>query len=88
MRGALTAGVPVAVTPVALFDELGDAVHRFRGIEVEEVAAGLDRLLDSQELRVALQDRARDWVSDRQWPGIGQRLQGMLTGLVRTRRLG
>ena len=88
VRGALTTGVPVAVTPVALFDELGDAVHRFEGIEAEEVAAGLGRLLDSQELRMALQDRARDWVSDRQWPGIGQRLQGMLTGLVRTRRLG
>ena len=88
VRGALTTGVPVAVTPIALFDELGDAVHRLDGIEAEEVAAGLGRLLDSQELRARLLDCARTWVSDRQWSGIGQRLQGVLTGLVRTRRLG
>ncbi len=88
VRGALTTGVPVAVTPIALFEELGDAVHRLDGIEIDDIVAGLDRLLDDPTLRSTMQKAARAWVDARQWPGIGRRLGGMLVGLVRTRQLG
>ncbi len=87
VRGALSTGVPVAVTPLALFEDLGDAVHRFDGIGTDDVAAGIDRLLDDQPLRATLQRSAQGWIEARQWPEIGRRLQGMLAGLTRTRQL-
>ena len=88
VRGALTTGVPVAVTPIALFDELGEAVHRCDGIGPDDVAAGLDRLLGDPALRRRVRDAAQDWIAARQWPDAGRRLQGMLTGLMRTKHLG
>ena len=33
LRGALSAGVPTAVTPVTIFEEAGEAVHRFAGLQ-------------------------------------------------------
>ncbi len=88
VRGALTTGVPVAVTPIALFEELGEAVHRCDGIDADHVAAGLDRLLGDPVLRRQVQDAAQAWIAARQWPDATRRLQGMLTGLVRTKELG
>jgi hypothetical protein len=38
-------------------------------------------------LREALQAAARDWIAARQWPDVARRLDGMITGLVRTRAL-
>ena len=87
LRGALTAGVPVAVTPIALFDEAGDAVFRFEGMEEDAVAAGLELLLRDRSLRARLQDAAQYWIAGRQWPDVAHRLDGMITGLVRTRDL-
>ncbi len=88
VRGALTTGVPVAVTPIALFEDLGDAVYRCGGIEADDVASGLDRLLGDPALRRQVQDAAQAWIAARQWPQAGHRLRGMLTGLVRTKQLG
>ncbi len=87
MRTALTSGVPVAVTPIALFDEAGRAVYRFDGIEAAAVADGLSDLLADHAARVVLQQQAQDWIAARQWPDIARRLAGMVTGLVRTRAL-
>lgn len=87
LRSAMTAGVPVAVTPIELFAEAGDAVFRFDGIDASSVAAGLDRLITDADLRAHLQASAQTWIADRQWPDIAHRLQGMITGLVRTRQL-
>ncbi len=88
VRGALITGVPVAVTPIALFEELGEAVHRCDGIDADDLAAGLDRLLGDPALRQQVQDAAQAWIAVRQWPDATRRLQGMLTGLVRTKKLG
>ncbi len=87
LRGAMIAGVPVAVTPIALFDEAGDAVFRFDGVDAHAVADGLDRLLLSPDLRAGVRDRAQRWMADRGWPDIARRLDGLIAGLVRTRAL-
>ncbi|MGI4745992.1 MAG: glycosyltransferase, partial [Janthinobacterium lividum] len=87
LRTAMTAGVPVAVTPIELFVEAGNAVFRFDGIDALSVAAGLDRLIADADLRMRLQASAQTWITDRQWPDIAHRLQGIITGLVRTRQL-
>ena len=87
LRGALTAGVPVAVTPIELFAEAGPAVFRFERVDAVSVATGLDRLLHDVPLRTRVQAAAQDWIAARHWPDVAGRLDGLITGLVRTRLL-
>ena len=81
LRMAMTAGVPVAVTPLPLFDEAGPAVHRFHGTDSADVAYGIGFLLDRPEQRQAIQVEMRLWLDRRQWPLIAKRFHGMLKGL-------
>jgi glycosyltransferase involved in cell wall biosynthesis len=91
LRTALGAGGVVAVTPLPLFDEAGDAVVRFGGHDPASLAAGLGPrgaavghpLLDDVEQRRHTQRAAALWLSERGWPSIAARLRGMLTGLAR-----
>lgn len=87
LRGALAAGAPVAVTPIALFDEAGDAVFRFDGHTDAAVAEGLDRLLGDAALRARIQDTAQTWMDQRRWTDIARLLEGMIAGLVRSKAI-
>ena len=81
LRMAMSTGVPVAVTPLPLFDEVGAAVYRFRGTGCADIADGIAFLLDHPEQRQAVQAEMRLWLADRRWAVIARRFQGMLQGL-------
>ena len=81
LRMAMTAGVPVAVTPLPLFDEAESAVYRFRGTESADIADGIAFLLDRPDQQQAIQAEMREWLASRHWPLVAKRFQGMLTGL-------
>jgi FkbM family methyltransferase len=81
LRIAMSAGVPVAVTPLPLFDEAGAAVFRFRGTEIRDIADGIAFLLDRPEQRQEIQAEMRRWLADRHWALIARRFHGMLQGL-------
>ncbi len=81
LRGALSSGAPVAVTPVTIFDEADDAVHRFAASDVQSVAAGIAALLHDTPARQRLQIAASQWLSNHQWSVIAERMEGMLTGM-------
>jgi len=84
MRTALSAGVPVAVTPLPLFDEAGHAVIRLPGIDRTAIADGISDLLRDADRQARARDAARQWLGARSWSHIGTRLFGMLNGLHRT----
>ncbi len=88
VRGALNTGVAVAVTPIALFEELGDAVFRFDSIAVPDIECGLDRLLRDASLRTTVATAAQAWTAARQWPDTARRLLGLVDGLIQERRFG
>lgn len=88
VRDAMAAGPPVLVTPLPIFEELGDAVVRADGITSRSLAHGLEALLRDAPLRAATAAAARAWSTDRSWEVVAHRMQGMLTGLVRNRDLG
>ena len=88
VRGALNSGVPVAVTPIALFEELGEAVFRFDGGDVADIECGLERLLRDAALRTTVGEAAQRWVAARQWPDTARRLLGLMDGLIEARRYG
>jgi len=85
VRIALAAGAPVAVTPLAVFDEAAGAVACLEGTDPEAIARGLDELLADRDRRAAVADAARRWLLDRRWETTGQRMAGMLRGLASAR---
>ncbi|MBV9784116.1 MAG: hypothetical protein JO264_09885, partial [Acidisphaera sp.] len=82
LRTALGGGAPVMVTPLALFDEAGDACARCGGTDAAAIADGLDGLLADRARRVQTQAAAQQWLADRAWSLIARRMQGMLLGLA------
>jgi FkbM family methyltransferase len=85
LRMALSARVPVAVTPLPIFDDAADAVARFAGITPLDIALGIEALLIDPTRRAAQLVAADAWLADHAWPIIAQRFQGMITGVARHR---
>ena len=82
VRTALAAGRPVVVTPLPLFDDVGDAVVRARGTGPRDLAATLDGLLSDEPGREAARLAAAAWMGANRWAVVGARFQGMLAGLA------
>jgi glycosyltransferase involved in cell wall biosynthesis len=85
VRIALASGVAVAVTPAAIFDELGPAVVRFDGFDQDTIDRGVARLLTDQTTRQEMQKEATKWLAQRNWQVLAKRLNGMLRGLYTSR---
>jgi FkbM family methyltransferase len=78
LRTALSSGVPVAVTPLPLFDESESVVWRLPGMTPAELAEGIDALLVDTPARAALAQAGHAWCASFTWDGIGVRLAGLL----------
>jgi len=78
VRVGLASGRPVAVTPLPIFDELGEAVYRFSGTSVEEIAQGLHELLSNPTKLKALEMEARKWAAERDFAALSQQLWQLL----------
>jgi glycosyltransferase involved in cell wall biosynthesis/cytochrome c-type biogenesis protein CcmH/NrfG len=88
VRVALASRVPVAVTPIRIFDELDGAVLRFAGCEVEDIAVGIATFLDDATARREAIEATGPWLEAHDWKLMAARLQGMAAGIVATRRTG
>lgn len=90
VRYGLASGKPVAVTPLAIFDDVGDVVHRLPGTSPEALADGLAALLvavSNGDAGVAsTQQRAEQWRSEHRYPVLARRLETMSRQLLRQRR--
>jgi glycosyltransferase involved in cell wall biosynthesis len=87
VRYGLASGLPVAVTPLSIFDDLSDAVFRLPGISADDVANGLSSIFDSVDTK---DNRYRDtmaraarWRAENSYTRVGHRLSGLLLGLFR-----
>jgi glycosyltransferase involved in cell wall biosynthesis len=87
LRSALAAGAPVIVTPLAFFQEAGEAVARFPDIVPSALADGLGAFLANEPARRAVQNAAQSWLAERSWTVVGPRTQRMLLGLAASRRM-
>ena len=85
---AMASGVPVAVSPVAIFDELGERGRAPARGAPAAIADGVAALLRDAPARARLQGNAAAWLRSVSWPAMSRRLQGMLQGLAETRRAG
>jgi hypothetical protein len=92
VRYGLATGVPVAVTPLAIFDDVASAVFQLPGQSPDQIASGIRQLLgevvrDSPVVRDKRESADR-WREAHRYSGLGQRLHGMLRGLARQRCIG
>ena len=85
VRHAIASGVPVAVTPLPIFEDVRPAVIELPGTEPEALATGLLELIDWTS---ADWDRytsqARAWRAQHSHQVIARRLEGMLQALTAT----
>jgi len=89
VRHGLASGKPVAVSPIAIFDDVASAVLRLPGHTPSLIAQGISEVIDaigndSENIR----DRKREaekWCAAHRYPILGNRLYGMLYGISRAK---
>jgi O-antigen biosynthesis alpha-1,2-mannosyltransferase len=85
VRYGLSVGKPVAVTPLAIFDDVAPAVFKLPGTSSKEIANGIQQIIsaiseDSQNCRAKAQEAAR-WRTSHSYTILGQRLYGVIKQL-------
>jgi glycosyltransferase involved in cell wall biosynthesis len=85
LRMALSAGPLVAVTPIGLFEEAGNAVWRLPGGDPASIARGIDDILEDRDRRSVVRNAAEVWLQERNWDAIAARTIGMLKGIYNSR---
>lgn len=78
VRMGLASGVPVAVTPLSIFADVAQAVHRLPGTSAEEIARGIADLFADSVMLERKKEQAAAWVAARQWPSLSRRLLNII----------
>lgn len=81
-RTAMSSRRPVVVTPVRIFEDLDNAVHRLRGSDSASIADGLIEFLQTPVLRQKVINASDTWLQDHSWSTLAQRMHGMMLGLL------
>ena len=80
---------PVAVTPLPIFADVAELVHRLPGVEPDAIAEGLAAVWGGGGEGVgAKMARQRAWVAAHAWPALLARLDGLVTGVWREQAMG
>ncbi|WP_217060458.1 glycosyltransferase [Burkholderia multivorans] len=88
VRYGLAANRPVACTPIPIFDDLGEMVHRFAGTDPHAIAALLRELFSDRTSLDSKVDKQASWIRARSWDEMSARLGGMIYGLAADRNAG
>lgn len=87
VRYGLACGLPVAVTPIAIFDDVDSAVHKLSGTTAQDIATGLQKIahqLDTGAPEAAtIAQSAQRWRDEHLYPRLGLRLFEMACALAR-----
>jgi glycosyltransferase involved in cell wall biosynthesis len=87
VRFGLATRRPIGVTPIAIFAELGDAVHIFPGTTPQDLASGiratLRELADRSETARKIADGANNWRTSHTYEILGARLHSICKALAR-----
>ncbi len=82
IRYALSMGIPTAVTPLQIFDDVKDIVHILPGTTVGDIADGIENILFHPQLLQSKRLAQEKWINTHTWSLLGKRLAGILHGLV------
>jgi glycosyltransferase involved in cell wall biosynthesis len=84
-RTAMASRRPVLVTPVKIFEEMGDTVIRACGLGSEELASSIAVALRDQKLRNQTVEEADRLLEALDWARMSERLYGMICSLLTNR---
>jgi hypothetical protein len=88
VRYGLATGRAIAVTPLAIFDDVSRAVFRLPGKSPADIALGIGQLMDDMasnaEKIAAKRAEADRWRDAHRYSKLGARLYGILSALVRS----
>ncbi|MHB8473436.1 MAG: glycosyltransferase family 4 protein [Gammaproteobacteria bacterium] len=91
VRYGLTSGRPVTVTPLPIFDDLGDAVFRMPGVTPQEIAQGicsvLNHIKEESETARHVQYVADRWVEAHDYSRQGALLTRIARSLARPQKI-
>jgi glycosyltransferase involved in cell wall biosynthesis len=83
VRVGLASGRPIAVTPLPIFDDLGETVSRLPGVSVEDLSAGLRAWLENpQAFYARQQELAPRHAEVYAYPRLSRRLLNIIRGLA------
>jgi glycosyltransferase involved in cell wall biosynthesis len=80
VRLGLASLVPVACTPLPIFDDVANATYQLSGITPEAIADGITTLWSDETLRSELAAKQKAWVTAHTWPTLSRRLTGLIRG--------
>ena len=91
VRYGIAAKKPVAVTPLAIFDDVQEAVLKLPGTSVQDIAAGIENLIkEIKQNSPLIQNRnklAKKWRYAHSYSHLGLRLTNILTALNKQKLL-
>jgi len=79
VRAGLAAMVPVAVSPLDIFEDVADVVHVLPGFSPEQIVQGIKAVLDDHEGKAKISERQTKWLNTHDWHVIGRRLYNILS---------
>jgi glycosyltransferase involved in cell wall biosynthesis len=86
VRYGMAVGLPVAVTPIPIFDDLGGSVYRFPGTSPVEIAEGIQTFLTSIDKRdedyIRITDQAEEWRRSHDYRTVSKRLYNICKALL------
>jgi glycosyltransferase involved in cell wall biosynthesis len=82
VRVGLSTGKKVVVTPLAIFDDVKEAVHYLPGVEVEDIANGINQILNTIDANTEKQMEIENWFSEREWSTLSTRLFNIIEGVA------
>ena len=81
VKMGLASGRPVAVTPLAIFEDIPeDVAYRLPDISSEGITRGLSSLMGNILLRERLVKNSREYIRERSWDVLSQRLFSIVEG--------
>lgn len=86
VRYGLALQKPVIVTPLRIFDDLGDAVFRFEGRNFQDIARGISSTLkalsENSEIAQRVEQAADRWRATHDYKAVSQRLYNINKALL------
>jgi glycosyltransferase involved in cell wall biosynthesis len=85
VRYGLASGQPVAVTPLAIFDDVSRAVFKLPGCKPQDIAEGISQIINdlttNNEIAIKNRQDAQKWREAHSYSKLGLRLNNMLIAL-------
>ena len=81
IKQGLAAGRPILCSPLAIFDDVADAVLFLPGVKINQIRQGIAGFLRQPEQLHLQIDRQQKWCQAHHWPLLAQRLWNMIISI-------